>query len=161
MQAAVGGVLGRLTRAPAAAAGVAVRYAGGGGRPGGRPTLSWKQKQALRLSQKETTKSFKLRAFGEAGSKDMEELLGKDWMAKSTTVNLSGLSEFKSPEPSPGDVLGKYEGDNNTRKQINVAALFGSSKAFGELEKKENKFRRTFSHKRLREQKEQRLQGKA
>jgi len=138
-----------------------VRYAGGGGRPGGRPTLSWKQKQALRLSQKETTKSFKLRAFGEAGPKDMEELLGKDWMANSTTVNLSGLSEFKSPEPSPGDVLGKYEGDNNTRKQINVAALFGSSKAFGELEKKENKFRRTFSHKRLREQKEQRLQGKA
>ena len=129
-----------------------VRHAGGGGRPGGRPTLGWKQKQQLRLANKQSGKTFKLRAFGSVGAKDLEQLLGKDW--SKSAVNLSKVTEYQSPDvPTESSERGAFDGENNTRKQINIQSLFGPTKPFGMLEKKENKFHRTFSHKRLREAK--------
>ena len=127
----------------------AVRHAGGGGRPGGRPTLNWKQKQQLRLANK-AEKSIKMRSFGGGDFSEIEHLVGKDWMKSS--VNLSTVAEYKY-DVVKGPKEGDYEGDGNTRKKIQISALFGPSKKYGELDKKYNFERRTFSMKRLHEAK--------
>jgi len=122
-----------------------IRHAGGGGRPGGKPTLNWRQKQQLRLTTKEN--KTKLRTFGGGNLSEIEHLLGKDWMKKA--VDLSKVTEFKSPVINVGD----RDGENNSRKQIQSASLFGSNKPFGLLEAKPS--RRPFSHKRLASKRQQ------
>lgn len=123
------------------------RFAGGGGRPGGRPAFSWKDKQQLRLSNKLIKKDVTLRKSG-----DFSEIASLiDPSRGDLFVDISKLNEYTMPEMKTESKkeLGKYEGDNNTRKQIRISALFGSQKHFGPLTKKHNAEGRTFSHRRL------------
>lgn len=135
----------------AAATTTAKRFAGGGGRPGGRPTFNWKQKQQLRLLEK-GQRTPKLVPLGVVG--DFRDIQGLVDMSKA--VNLSKLDEYTSPPDAAAD-LGPWEGENNTRKQVQVSRLFGSAKPYGALVKKANFENRRFSHKRLAEQKQARL----
>ena len=145
----VGGGLAVLQRLANGAATVQCRFAGGGGRPGGRPAFNWKEKQVLRLSNKANKKkAFKLKDFGEGEWGDLEALLDKS--RGDYVKNITALGEFKLPPPKSSSDE-QPEEEENTRKQIQVRALFGSHKGFGPVPIKTNFQRKTFSHRALAE----------
>ena len=133
------------------------RNAGGGGRPGGRPTFSWKDKQALRLANKadKQQKPFKVLPFGDF--KDIEPYLNAskgDFMVDITdSAEWSEESEKKKRYESQGVTYEEAEAEKarvaNTRKVIDPSLLFGSQKTAGVIEKKYNYSGAKFSHKRI------------
>jgi len=114
----------------------AVRYAGGGGRPQGRPVLNFKQRRELGLPDKDRNgfiKSPKLKMMG--NFEDIEK-----WVDKSAMVDITDLDEWESPSMFVED-----------KKVIVPSSLFGPSKAAnrGSLPKKSNVDGNKFSHKRI------------
>lgn len=106
-----------------------VRHAGGKRRPSKSPVLNWKEKKALGLIAGE--KRFKPKPFGYV-EEDFEPFRTKN----DVEYDLKDLTE----EPH-------YEFDNNIRKTISVASLFGSNKGFGPVPTKPKK--KNFSHSRI------------
>ncbi len=142
---------------------VGKRFAGGGGRPGGKPgekccfyncasselnssvisfiAFNWREKMILRLNAKNAKKPVPVQPYGDFNylQKNMDAERG-DFM-----ITLKGKDQTKL---SPEDVTRILEGDNNSRKVVNVAALFGSHKSAGMLPHKHNK-KQNFSHRRV------------
>ena len=145
------GIAAARTLPSAATISMPKRFAGGGGRPGGRPTFNWKQKQQLRLLEK-AGKRANLAPVGVMG--DFQDI--RDLVDAASTVDITNLATYESPRDAAAAEAGPYEGDNNTRKQILVANLYGSHKPCGPLVKKQNFEQRRFSHRRLFEDKKAR-----
>ena len=68
-----------------------IRFAGGGGRPGGRPTFSWKERRDLQLRERgEKLKVFKLKDFG-----DFDDIKGfMDESRGDVIIDITDLEEF-------------------------------------------------------------------
>ena len=136
---------------------------GGGGRPGGVPTLNWKQKLSLNLEKK--SKASKLPIFGDVN--DLEKYID---LSEYTKVDLSKGETFSNLEPYMLDAINnnmiikdgvKNEGTDgslNHQKTILASSLFGPSKPAyaiplkGHPDKRGNikrKIKYTFSHKRI------------
>lgn len=119
-----------------------VRHAGGGGRPGGRPAFNWREKQQLRLSQKNAKKELKLRPFG--SWLDIQEFF--DEKSGATMIEPSKVREgvtIKARDPSD-------DPDSNTKKVLSPALLFGPQKSYGYLRGKATHGKHAlFSHKRI------------
>lgn len=102
------------------------RYAGGGGRPGGKPTFNWKERKQLGLDNI-NKKPFKLNP--QMGLWDDI----KDHFDESKGDKMIDITDLENFEEDPEDLKRLedkgYVGENNTRKQINIKKLFGSSKA--------------------------------
>ena len=113
---------------------ISLRYAGGGGRPGGKPTFNWKERKALRLAGK-NTKPFKMKKVGD--DEDLEELL--QHIDTSKTIDL--LSQDDGYEFNEADV--------DPNKIISMNVLFGPNKPRGRILKKKNYDNKRFSHTRM------------
>ena len=62
-------------------------------------------------------------------------------------INISELDEFEAPDAISYE---QYEGPNDTRKEIDVSALFGPHKPRGVIERKRKPFyAKNFSHTRV------------
>jgi len=117
-----------------------VRNAGGGGRPGGKPALNWKERMALRLSAKNQRKEFRVKPMGNFDD-DLAPFF--DSARGDVMVDVSKMDFFEL-KAQPEEVLG--EGVSNTRKVIDIRKLFGSSKPFGSLPRKQNFSNKQFGH---------------
>lgn len=109
------------------------RFAGGGGRPGGRPAFNWKQKKMLGLNEARL-KPFKLKPrYGV-----LEDILPYfDSSRGDMIVDITDLEKWEEP-PNPY----KNMEEENSKKKINSSRLFGSSKPCGLLpDKGRNKYR--------------------
>ena len=115
-----------------------VRFAGGGGRPGGRPTFNWREKQQLRLSNKDAQKEMKLRPFG-------------SWLDLEPYFNEKEGDKMIDPKKVPSyTVEASDAATENTRKTLHYASLFGSTKSYGFLrDKVKHGHHARFSHKRI------------
>ena len=122
-----------------------IRHGGGGGRPGGKPTFNWRQKMQLRLAQKGDKK---LKPFKLAPSGDWEDIEAHfDESKGHTMVDITSMEQFEPPEM---EILGEYEGPNDTRKQIDQSALFGPDKPRGSIYRKQKpRDAKHFSHSRV------------
>ncbi len=120
------------------------RYAGGGGRPGGKPTFNWKQKKALGLD-KPKLKPFKIRP----------EISLFDDIAPYFDPSRGDLivpigDNFREP-PYP---YKNVEEIVDNQKKIKISRLFGSNKPSGMIVFRDSKFKgyrstkRTFPGKR-------------
>ena len=108
-----------------------VRCAGGGGRPGGKPTFNWKERMELRLARKgaKKIKPFKMRPSG-----DWDDIAPYfDESKGHTMINITDLDSFEMPDIED---LGEYEGPNDTRKVIDVTRLFGPDKVRGSISRR-------------------------
>ena len=88
-----------------------VRCAGGGGRPGGKPTFNWKERMELRLARKgaKKIKPFKMRPSG-----DWDDIAPYfDESKGHIMINITDLDSFEMPDI---ENLGEYEGPNDTRE---------------------------------------------
>ncbi len=121
-----------------------LRFAGGGGRPGGKPTFNWKERMELRLARKgdKRIKPFKVGPSGDWD--DIAPYFDKN--KGHTMIDITDLDTFEAPET---EELGEFEGENDTRKVIDVTSLFGPDKARGSLPKKRNHAKLNFSHRRI------------
>jgi len=125
-----------------------VRFAGGGGRPGGKPTFSWKERRDLKLRDKgEKLKVFKLKDFG-----DFDDIKGFiDESRGDVIIDITDMDDFDfnsllgSPEEQ-ATLKAKMEKDENSRKQIMPSMLFGSAKPAGAILKKYNYNRITWDN---------------
>lgn len=112
---------------------VVVRHGGGGGAPGGRPTLSWKERRQLGLDKK--NKNFKVQPSGFLTKEEIDTII--DVERGDMMVSLGELTSFESPTGI----------DNNNNKQFKINQLFGSKKGYGILQERFKKQR--FSHSRV------------
>jgi hypothetical protein len=104
-----------------------VRCAGGGGRPGGKPTFQWKERKELNLP-KIYKQKIKVNDFG------LTDKLLADHFDESRgdhIVDLTDLDEWEQPDVEDSDI----NGEDSTWKKINPASLFGPNKSAGVLEK--------------------------
>ena len=106
------------------------RFAGGGGRPGARPTFNWKERRALGLPEAGEV-APKTRKMGDFD--DIAKYVSEDAML---------------------DVLNQDDGweleeIGSDKKVIHPSNLFGAGKGRGKLLKKRNYNRKTFSHTRI------------
>jgi hypothetical protein len=116
----------------------AMRLAGGGGRPGGRPAFNWKEKMALRIANKQAKKEIKVRPFGSL--LDLEPHFDANRGDK-----IIDLSTVK-----PGFTIEAVnESSNSSKKTIAMQMLFGSNKSYGLIPRKDVKGRQRFSHSRI------------
>jgi hypothetical protein len=114
-----------------------VRHAGGGGRPGKRPTFNWKQKKILGLD-KIPEKTFEEIVRPTGNFSDIERFFNPE--AGDRMVDLTTLEDFE-PEKIQQD---KY----NDKKKVNTSMLYGSAKASGMLKRpKKERFQFRFSKK--------------
>jgi hypothetical protein len=117
-----------------------VRHGGGGGRPGGKPTFNWREKQQLRLVQKQAKKELKVLPFG-------------SFLDLAPFFDEKDGDKIFDPTKTPNFTIEARQGaddpDNNTKKLISFPLLFGSNKSYGLLREKANKGRARFSHKRI------------
>ena len=122
-----------------------IRFAGGGGRPGGKPTFNWREKMALRLARRGDKKQKPLKITPSGDWDDLEAYF--DEAKGDMMTNITKLDEFEFPETKK---YGKFEGPNDTRKQIDNFALFGPSKRRGIIVKKyKPRDAKNFSHSRV------------
>ena len=125
-----------------------IRFAGGGGRPGGKPTFSWKERRDLQLREKgEKLKVFKLKDFG-----DFDDIKGfMDESRGDVIIDITDLEDFDfeslmgTPEEQAA-IKAKASQDENSRKQIIPSRLFGSAKPTGNILKKYNYNRITWDN---------------
>lgn len=114
---------------------IQIRFGGGGGRPGGRPSYNYKERRVLGID--EPYKKLKLRPWG--FMEDIEHLIKLDEKAGDFEVDFAKTVNFKEPAFD-------YARTSN-RKRVDPASLFGSNKGYGMIAtppKKQN-----FSHKRI------------
>jgi len=105
---------------------VAKRFAGGGGRPGGRPAFTWKEKKQLGLDGKRLKP---MRVNADVGL--FEEIEPYFNPARGDKiVDITNLEVFE--ENPPASYL-RGEEKPNGRTKIQVNRLFGSTKPFGTL----------------------------
>lgn len=108
------------------------RYAGGGGRPGGKPTFNWKERRALNLDVLSKRKEFKVKPFG-----NFDELKPFfDEKVGDMTIDLKKVESFDDTTYFPQnldemDSDNLFKGENNTRKVMQMSLLFGSKKPYG------------------------------
>lgn len=104
-----------------------VRFAGGGGRPGGRPAFNWKEKMQLRIDNKEKKKLLKNRPTG-----NYDEYLKPHFDASrgDMIIDLANLTNFKPPDELRASA-------DQDKKKIQMKMLFGSNKPFGILKRPE------------------------
>jgi len=127
-----------------------VRYAGGGGRPGGVPKFNWKEKKLLNINQKR--KPLKLRPYGYW--EDIEEFFDPK-----RDVMLPWEQDEKTfDDPA---FAGKINTESD-RKRLDMRSLYGSSKSYGMLpvkdvpkEMKKYSYERIFGEKHRRRAAEQ------
>jgi hypothetical protein len=128
-----------------------VRHAGGGGRPGAKPTLNWRKRMELRLNKKgETTKKFKIKEFGDFDT-DIAPYLDEakgDVMLNITEMDEWDLSDHAGSEEDEKALEARMKIETNPYKKIHTSRLFGSNKSAGAILKKENPGLK-FSHKRV------------
>ena len=126
-----------------------IRYAGGGGRPGGKPTFNWKERMALRLARKGDQK---VKPFRVVPTGDWDDIAPYFDEAKGhSMIDITNLDSFEAPHT---EEIGEFEGEHDTRKSIDVSRLFGKDKARGAIPKKYNYGNKRFSHKRVFGQRE-------
>ena len=102
------------------------RFAGGGGRPGGRPTFTWKEKKQLELDGKRLKP---MRVNADVGLfEDIEPYFNPARGDK--IVDITNLEVFE--EDPPASYL-RGEEKPNGRTKIQVSRLFGSTKPVGTL----------------------------
>ncbi len=104
---------------------ISKRHAGGGGRPGGKPTLNFKQKRILGLDK--PFKRFKLRPFGDFDDHFEGFYNEAENNPKHIMINLGQHDVWKEPD---------IDYDVNVKKNILVSNLFGSHKNCGMLPSK-------------------------
>ena len=112
---------------------VVKRFAGGGGRPGAKPTFNWKVRRQLELNDAGTPRS-KAPVRGRFG--DVEDDVDMDSM-----IDVLAMDEGWT-----------YGGElPNDKKQLTPSGLFGSAKADsrGRILKKRNYAGARFSHTRI------------
>ena len=109
---------------------------GGGGRPGGKPTFNWKQRKILGLDGAKALKPYKFKPTFQLFS-DLEPYFDPK---KDVIIDITDLETFEEPQElldrvakDDSETENKYEGENNTRKQVQITSLFGSAKPFGLL----------------------------
>jgi len=128
-----------------------VRHAGGGGRPGAKPTLSWKERRDLRLEKKgEKVKKFELKEFGDF-DEDIAPFLDEargDVMLNITDKDFD-LADHVGTDEEIRARKESMDKESNPYKQIERSRLFGPEKAAGALLKKENTEGKRFSHRRV------------
>lgn len=114
-----------------------VRHAGGGGRPGKKPTFNWKEKKILGLD-KPRMKSFKEALKPSGDFEDIEPFF--DEKSGDMMIDITNLENFEPPVP------GTLEEQFNDKKKVRISTLFGSKKPSGMIEykKKENHFKFRF-----------------
>ena len=105
-----------------------VRFAGGGGRPGGRPAFNWKEKLLLRLGSNEKKMPWKNRPFGDFEAEIMPYF---DASRGDVIVDITNMSDWKEPV----GVSSGTDERNNDKKKVKIPLLFGSNKSFGLLSK--------------------------
>lgn len=109
------------------------RHGGGGGRPGGKPTLNFKEKRILGVDK--PYQRLKFRPTGQWS--ELEPFF--DPSRGDFIIPLDGLEEYTEPDAS-------YFFKNN-RKMIQPSLLFGSNKSTGLLNDRRRK--QPFSHSRI------------
>ena len=128
-----------------------VRHAGGGGRPGAKPTLGWQARRDLRLVKKGVkVKKFELKDFGDF-DEDIAPFLDEargDIMLNITDKDFN-LADHVGTEEEVAALKARLDKENNPYKQIERSRLFGPVKSAGALIKKENLEGKRFSHKRV------------
>jgi len=114
------------------------RHAGGGGRPGGKPTFNWKERKALKLDELASRKEFKIKPFGDFD--DLKPFF--DEKVGDVTIDLRSVDSFDDESLFPkqslddeNDPKAAFKGENNTRKVVQISSLFGSKKTFGFYER--------------------------
>lgn len=124
-----------------------IRFAGGGGRPGGRPAFGWKEKKQLQLREKgEKLKVFDLKNFGDFDDiKHFIDTSRGDFIIDITDLNVDFSKYFGTPEEQ-ASIAAKMEKEDNSRKQVVPAMLFGSNKTTGQILKKYNYNRITWQN---------------
>jgi len=117
-----------------------IRFAGGGGRPGGKPTFSWKERRDLKLREKgEKLKVYKLKEFG-----DFDDIKGFiDESRGDVIIDITDMDDFDfhslmGSAEEQAELKAKMEKGENSRKQIVPSMLFGSAKPAGAILKKYN-----------------------
>lgn len=102
------------------------RFAGGGGRPGGRPAFTWKEKKQLQLDGKRLKP---MRVNADVGLfEDIEPYFNPARGDK--IIDITNMEKFEEDPPTS-----YLRGDEkpNGRTKIQVSRLFGSMKPFGAL----------------------------
>jgi len=124
------------------------RHAGGGGRPGGKPSFNWKERSALKLDNFGSRNEFKIKPFG-----SYDEIKPfYDENAGDVTIDLNKVASFDDETlfpPNVDDEIGNlFKGDSNTRKILQISSLYGSTKPYGLLERKvdEKKLAKKLTH---------------
>lgn len=100
------------------------RFAGGGGRPGGKPTLNWRQKKQLRIARKD---QMKLARQGFIDDEMDEWLKAQPGYQE---VDLSNVEKYEIESPITDQLY------FDTRREFNASSLFGSNKSAGGFKKK-------------------------
>lgn len=120
-----------------------IRHAGGGGRPGGKPTFNWRERMQLRLTRKGEKKLKPLKITPTGDWEDVEAYF--DESKGDTMINITELDEFEAPDVKSYE---QFEGPNDTRKEVDVSSLFGPGKSRGSVERKKKQYK-NFSHSRV------------
>lgn len=120
---------------------VVVRHAGGGGRPGGKPTFSWKQRKILGLDRKNIPINEKIR-------KEVGNLASEDELKKFVADNKGILIKIEPTDSFtiPKEIMDADQDLQHTRKKLNVTSLFGPDKARGYLPPNKRKDRWQLRH---------------
>jgi len=115
------------TKGPVSSLLTAVRFAGGGGRPGGKPAFNWKEKKLLNLDGA-SSKKVKLHSSGEM--KDFLKALQSARVSIDlNTVKEQSFSLTTAPAKSTQQLYAE------ARRVIDNTKLFGPKKTFGLLPK--------------------------
>jgi len=101
-----------------------VRFAGGGGRPGGKPTLNWRQKQQLRIARKDQIKLAKQGFIDDEMDEWLKAQPGYE------EIDLTNVENYEIESPITDELY------FDTRRQFNASSLFGSNKSAGGFKKK-------------------------
>ena len=128
---------------------IQVRHAGGGGRPGAKPTFSWRERMELRLSKKnEITKKLRIKEFGDF-DEDIAPFLDEGHVMKNITDINWDLKEHIGSEEEEKALQARLMQEADPYKKIQTSRLFGSHKSAGTLIGRESPKGHTFSHSRL------------
>ena len=114
------------------------RFAGGGGRPGGKPTFNWKERRQLGLAPA-GTKAPRMRSYGDEW--EMRHIITEEDLA-----NTIKLYDVNDTDPQPFEYTEELIYD---KKIIPVTSLFGPHKYRGAIFKKFNYQNKKFSHQRI------------
>lgn len=119
-----------LQRSASRAMLLASRSAGGGGKPGKRPMLNWKERRTLGL-EKSKEKSFKDTLRPTGNFDDIARFF--DEKKGDLMFDITDMDDFTPPVIT--------EEKANDKKKVRMDLLFGASKGFGMIEyKKKEKF---------------------